>query len=403
MQNTIAPVAPTTPTPPVESRPSPKSASPHAFATLLKQSRIVAPGPAKAAPVKPAKSDGSVDTGAPSAPGKASSNAATSAAEARRADDARSDAQRVDTQRDDKRTDDNGAATQRDDKDSATSTTDATGTGVPPTHGLVALHRLAATTAQSGSSDKAGRAPRTTTASLDDHAVADAAGSSATPSAGTLAPRGPADSGRKDAPSSIARLGAGTSDTGASPTAETAPSIAKTMPFAPSELRTVATLPAAVAAMPDSAHASPAAPIDATVATPLTSPDFAQAFAVQVSVLVQDGVQSAELHLNPAEMGPVSVHIVVDGTQARIDFGADAMATRQAIEAGMPQLASSLRDAGMTLQGGGVSQHLRDPHRQAQPGDGSAASRGLFRSDDPRPAPVVRQRIVAAGGVDLYA
>ena len=139
------------------------------------------------------------------------------------------------------------------------------------------------------------------------------------------------------------------------------------------------------------------------MATPLASPDFAQAFAVQVSVLVQDGVQRAELHLNPAEMGPVSVQIVVDGSAGRIDFGADALATRQAIEAGLPELASALRDAGMTLQGGGVSQHARDPNPDPKSGAASASSRGPWRNDDLRLAPVVRQHIVAAGGVDLYA
>ena len=68
-------------------------------------------------------------------------------------------------------------------------------------------------------------------------------------------------------------------------------------------------------------------------------------------------MQQAELHLNPAEMGPVSIHISLDGTAARVDFGADVAATREAIERGLPELASALRDAGFTLAGGGVSQH----------------------------------------------
>src|SRR6185436_20526917 len=88
--------------------------------------------------------------------------------------------------------------------------------------------------------------------------------------------------------------------------------------------------------------------------------------------LAGNGVQRAELHLNPAEMGPVSVQIVVDGAHARVDFGADLAASRQAIENGLPELASALRDAGLTLTGGGVSQHARG---QSQ-GDGTPHSRG---------------------------
>src|SRR5213079_3279668 len=101
------------------------------------------------------------------------------------------------------------------------------------------------------------------------------------------------------------------------------------------------------------AHPSPAL----ALATPIDSPDFAAALGVRVSLLTQDGVQRAELHLNPAETGPVSIHIALDGTAARIDFGADVAATRAAIERGLPELASALRDAGFTLAGGGVSQH----------------------------------------------
>jgi flagellar hook-length control protein FliK len=118
-------------------------------------------------------------------------------------------------------------------------------------------------------------------------------------------------------------------------------------------------------------------------------------------------VQHAELHLNPAEMGPVSVQIVMDGTQARVDFGADLAATRHAIEAGLPELASALRDAGFTLAGGGVSQHAHSRHgggdnrrehdERQRPATGAEAEDAGGRI-----GPAVR-RIVSAGGIDLFA
>ena len=145
---------------------------------------------------------------------------------------------------------------------------------------------------------------------------------------------------------------------------------------------------------------------NAHVRAAVGSPEFPQELGVQLSVLARDGVQEAELHLNPAEMGPLSVQIVMDGTQARIDFGADVAATRQAIEAGLPELASALRDAGFTLAGGGVSQHAGG--RQGSEGDGArrdgAAPRGKLSSIDggDSASRVVRTR-VRAGGVDVYA
>ena len=399
MQNAIAPVTPATPSSPVESRPSPRAPNAHAFATLLRQSQNPAPAPAKAAPVPLATIDGTIGASAPSAPAKAASAAATSAADAARADDARADAASAESRTADTHTDDSDAATTRADKDD-TPTTD--GTGMPLSHGLVATHRLAAATVEKGVSDNAERATRISTTSLGARADAGAAATSSNPPSTSLAPRG-ADTTRQDEPGSIARFAAGTGDKIAIPGAGTSPEIGKTMPFAQSALRTEAMPAPTGLSTLDPAQSGPTSSVDATVATPPTSPDFAQAFAVQVSVLVQDGVHSAELHLNPVETGPVSVRIVVEGSQARIDFGADALATRQAIEAGLPELASALRDAGFTLQGGGVSQHARDPNGDAGSGGGSAARRGPLDSDDTRAAPVSRQRIATAGGVDLYA
>ena len=146
------------------------------------------------------------------------------------------------------------------------------------------------------------------------------------------------------------------------------------------------------------------APPELSLPTPIESPDFGAAFGVQVSVLAKDGVQQAELHLNPAETGPVSIQIALDGSEARIDFGADLAATRAAIERSLPELAAALRDAGLTLTGGGVSQHAGG--RGSSGGeDGSPSTRAtLHPSAADRAAPVLpAPRRVAAGGVDLYA
>jgi len=146
------------------------------------------------------------------------------------------------------------------------------------------------------------------------------------------------------------------------------------------------------------------APAAVAIATPVTAPDFAQELGLRLSVLAKDGVQTAELHLNPADMGPVSVQIVMDGTQARVDFGADMAATRQAIEAGLPELASALRDAGFTLAGGGVSQHAGG--RSGGSDQGAADGRrehGIVIEDDVKRVATAARRIVTNGGVDLFA
>ena len=158
-----------------------------------------------------------------------------------------------------------------------------------------------------------------------------------------------------------------------------------------------------VASAPAPAHGATgaaAAPVQVGIPSAPGAPDFAAAIGLHISVLARDGVHKAELHLNPAEMGPVSVQIAVDGTQARIDFGADVAATRQAIEAGLPELASALRDAGLTLHGGGVSPHAGGREERGE-GNGKEG-RGPATEEAPAAARPRALRGVP-GGVDLYA
>ncbi len=141
----------------------------------------------------------------------------------------------------------------------------------------------------------------------------------------------------------------------------------------------------------------------ATVSTAVGDPGFHEALAAQVSVFARGGLSKAELHLNPAELGPVSVQITMNGDQARVDFGADRAQTRQVIEAGWAELATSLQDAGFTLSGGGVSEQAQRQasQRQAPPQNGRT-DRSVVADDAPV-ASIVAARPRAGSALDLYA
>lgn len=146
------------------------------------------------------------------------------------------------------------------------------------------------------------------------------------------------------------------------------------------------------------------------VSTPADAPEFREALGVQVSLLARDGVQRAELHLNPAEMGPISVHIVMDGAQARVDFGADSATTRELIESGLPELAAALRDAGFTLAGGGVSQHSAGSQGSSpNPSNSRSDTRSETSADASRSARLIADSPAGIrlrmpnSAVDLYA
>jgi flagellar hook-length control protein FliK len=160
------------------------------------------------------------------------------------------------------------------------------------------------------------------------------------------------------------------------------------------------------------AAATPPSMPTADVAGRFGTPAFAPSLAASVSVLARDGIQEARLNLHPAEMGPIAVQIAIEGTQARVDFTAEVAATRAAIESGLPELASALRESGLTLAGGGVYEQARE-QREAQGGtqpqrgssSRSDSGSGADTSNGATSAPLgaaARQRI-AAGGVDTYA
>lgn len=120
----------------------------------------------------------------------------------------------------------------------------------------------------------------------------------------------------------------------------------------------------------------------ARVHAPLHSHAFAPEVGARVSLMAADGVQHAELQLNPADMGPVSVQIVLDGSQAQVSFHAAQADTRQALEQGLPDLAAALQGQGLTLSGGGVFQQPPQQRDAQQAADQAtpAARRGDRRS-----------------------
>jgi len=167
-------------------------------------------------------------------------------------------------------------------------------------------------------------------------------------------------------------------------------------PVASAPARAEAAAVASAGAAPVAAAARTA---EADIAAPAGSAQFREAFVLQVSAFARDGVQNAQLHLNPAEMGPISVQIALDGQHAHIHFGSDSQATRALVEASLPALAAALREEGLTLSGGGVSQHA--PNRQFDAPSESGASARHKVPDAAQPAAATRR--VALGRLDTYA
>ncbi len=69
----------------------------------------------------------------------------------------------------------------------------------------------------------------------------------------------------------------------------------------------------------------------------------------RVKWMVNSQVQSAELKMNPAHLGPIEVKISVQNDQTTIHFSAQNIAVREALDAAMPRLREMLNDSGVNL------------------------------------------------------
>lgn len=86
-----------------------------------------------------------------------------------------------------------------------------------------------------------------------------------------------------------------------------------------------------------------------TINTPLTQTAWADDFSQKITWMATQRNQSAELHLNPPQLGPLDVVLKMNGDQASAIFTSPHAAVREAIEQAMPKLREMLADSGIML------------------------------------------------------
>lgn len=128
---------------------------------------------------------------------------------------------------------------------------------------------------------------------------------------------------------------------------------------------------AALAALQNTAAslaASSIQPVQVTVNAPVTQDKWADEFSQKITWLASSNKdQTAELHLNPPQLGPLDVVIKVSGDQATALFTSPHAAVRDAIEQAMPKLRDMLADNGIMLGNATVSDQ-QSPRDQGQSG-----------------------------------
>ncbi|GGX78089.1 flagellar hook-length control protein [Litchfieldella qijiaojingensis] len=145
-----------------------------------------------------------------------------------------------------------------------------------------------------------------------------------------------------------------------------------------------------------------------TLPAHVSSPQWSQQLGQQLVGLHQRGGQRVELHLNPAELGPLSVSLKVNEHGAQAQFLSAHAQVRTAIEQAIPQLREALEEQGISLGETMVGEHpQQQPQEQpAFAGNSNSMVAGaddVIASEDQDGVTIPLAHDGSNGRVDLYA
>jgi flagellar hook-length control protein FliK len=130
---------------------------------------------------------------------------------------------------------------------------------------------------------------------------------------------------------------------------------------------------------------SPALP-NITLTAPFNQAGWDQALGERVQWMAGQGIQRANIKLNPAHLGPMEVRIQIQNDQANVQFNSAHGVVRDALEAALPRLRDMFDSAGVELTDVDVSGQSFAEQQQAatdgQGGTGNTARHVAFDTED---------------------
>lgn len=172
--------------------------------------------------------------------------------------------------------------------------------------------------------------------------------------------------------------------------------------------------PAATQGPQAAAATSTSMTAQASLSAPVASPAWQQQLGQQLSTFTQRGQHKIELHLHPADLGPLSVSLKVDDQGAQAQFLSSHATVRTAVEQAIPQLREALAEQGIALGETSVGEQQRQSGESGESGengeqpnqrDGNSGATqdgaGSIADAAGEPAPLAAP--LGRPGVDLYA
>ena len=139
------------------------------------------------------------------------------------------------------------------------------------------------------------------------------------------------------------------------------------------------------------------------IEVPVQQPGWGQAVGDRLLTMVNDKIQSAHIHLNPPELGPIEVRVNINNNQASVHFVSNHSAVRDAIEDAFPRLKDMFMQNGLSLTDANVSQHSQQQqahHYSGEQNDTSAPFNNFLESADTEEA--THAQVVDIGLIDQY-
>ncbi|NRD31295.1 MULTISPECIES: flagellar hook-length control protein FliK [unclassified Shewanella] len=131
---------------------------------------------------------------------------------------------------------------------------------------------------------------------------------------------------------------------------------------------------------------------------------FSPVMKQQLITMVSQGIQHAEIRLDPPELGHMLVKIQVHGDQTQVQFHVTQPQTRDLVEQAMPRLRELLQEQGMQLADSHVSQGDQGERREGSFGDGSSSNAADMNEISAEELHLgLNQAISVTSGIDYYA
>lgn len=186
--------------------------------------------------------------------------------------------------------------------------------------------------------------------------------------------------------------------------------------IAPADSAKLAAMPAAaangaaVAGLAANAGTDAAQNTEASVQLPthLRDPRWAEHLGERVVVLAQGEKSSAQIDINPAQLGPIRVKIDMSGDQMSVQFSSASSEVRQVLEDALPRLREQLSNSGIQLGQANVGsqsqQTPREAFAQSTPSPRSPGEGAILPAESPLEAQSSGRLIQSGRGlVDLFA